>query len=180
MKNMESKKYPQDKDIKEHKDRFWTTLLQYYKGLVPIESVEQKLRSLMGDATLWIKNNSPPLTPLNLEKIKKEIASLKLSQIKATITRPNNKSFIMYFSSVQDLEKFKIFVDDGIKNTQKKVLEKAITGKEFAEQSLEKATKWNHGVVPKIGIRHTFLHNALNEPGVKVFVEENKNESGGN
>lgn len=171
------KTYPQASDIKEHKDRLWTTLLQYYKGLVPIESVEQKVRSLMGDAALWIKNNSPPaLKPLDLEKVKKEITSLSFTvkpQIEMTIKRPE-MIIPVYFNSVQDLENFNKFMKFGIKNIEEQVLKDMVTGKEFMEEALKKAVDWNHGTVPEIGVRHTFLCNALDELGVKVLVEKEK------
>jgi len=99
---------------------------------------------------------------------------LKGLAVKATIKRPDNKTFIMYFPSKQDLKKFEIFIEDGIENTKKKVFEKSITGTEFKRKALQKAVKWNHGVIPEIGVRHTFLINALDEPGVKVLVEEQK------
>ena len=99
---------------------------------------------------------------------------LKGLAVKATIRRPDDKTFTMYFPTKQDLKKFEIFIEDGIKNTEEKVLEKAITGKEFKRKALQKAVKWNHGEIPEVGVRHTFLINALDEPGVKVLVEEEK------
>ena len=91
-----------------------------------------------------------------------------------TFKTPDNKTFSVYFPTVEDLEKFNIFLEDAIKSGKKKLLEKAITGKEFKQKALKKAVKWNHGKVPYIGVRHTFLINALDEPGVKVLMEEEK------
>ena len=99
---------------------------------------------------------------------------LKGFVIKATIKRPDNKTFIMYFPTKQDLKNFEIFIEDGIENTQKKVLEKAITGKEFADKAFEKAKKWGRGREPTLSSYHTHLWNMLNEPNVKVLVEEEK------
>jgi hypothetical protein len=73
-----NKKYPRDKDIREHKDRFFTSLVQYFSGLVPIENVEISLRSLMGDASLWVHCNHKEL---DLEEVKKIIAFISLGGV---------------------------------------------------------------------------------------------------
>ena len=124
MKNMESKKHPEDSHIKELE----TAIIQYFKGFA----------------------------------------------VKATIKGPDNKTFVMYFPTKQDLKNFETFIEDGIENTKKKVLEKAITGKEFAHKALEKSKKWGRGREPTFSIYHTHLWNMLNEPNVKVLVEEEK------
>lgn len=70
-------KYPRRKDIEEHKDVLWTSLVQYFLGLVPFQNVVQSLKALMGDAALWVNNNHKPV---DLEKVKDLIASLKVSE----------------------------------------------------------------------------------------------------
>jgi len=72
-------KYPRKSDIKEHKDRIWTAMLQYAGGYVPIENVSSVIRSLMGDAVLWVHNNHKEL---DLEDWKDKIASMKLEVLR--------------------------------------------------------------------------------------------------
>jgi hypothetical protein len=58
--------YPEDKDIKEHKDILFSRLLQYFKGVVPLGSVDDALRALAGDAALWVHNSEK----LDLDKVR--------------------------------------------------------------------------------------------------------------
>lgn len=53
-------------------------MLQYFAGLVPFDNVAICVRSMMGDAVLWINREHKEL---DLEKMKKVIASLKVTVV---------------------------------------------------------------------------------------------------
>jgi len=78
-------KYPRKSDVQEHKDRLWTALLQYCSGLVPLYNVTSTLRQLMGDAVLWVHNNSDVVntetgvhSKIDLDEMKRMIGSLRV------------------------------------------------------------------------------------------------------
>jgi hypothetical protein len=77
--------YPRDEDIQLHKDKVFQMLLLCFKGKTmdknskyPLgfseKDVETALRSLAGDAALWVYNNCEP--KLDIEEAKKFISSL--------------------------------------------------------------------------------------------------------
>lgn len=68
--------YPESKDIERHKKSLWTSLIQHFSGYVPMESVETALRSLMGDAALWVHNNHKKL---DIDKVKQTIAQTAIT-----------------------------------------------------------------------------------------------------
>lgn len=69
-------KYPRDSDIKEHKDRVWTSMVQYVSGYIPLQNVETIFKSLLGDAILWVNNNHKKL---DIEKMKELIVNIKIT-----------------------------------------------------------------------------------------------------
>jgi hypothetical protein len=85
---VKEQKYPRNKDIKEHKDAVFTSMVQYFGGYVPLQNIEMTIRSLMGDAALWVHNNHKEL---DLENIKKQIAGLTFREVKTTDTICNDE-----------------------------------------------------------------------------------------
>lgn len=70
-------KYPQASDIKKHKDSLFTSLVQHFAGFQTIESVQQDLRALMGDAAL-VSAGLKLRTKFDMEAAKQEIMNMSL------------------------------------------------------------------------------------------------------
>lgn len=67
--------YPTEQIAREHREQLWSSMLQYYHGVVPIENVENQLRGLMGDAALHIHND---FKELDLDKVRTEIGNIRI------------------------------------------------------------------------------------------------------
>jgi hypothetical protein len=77
--------YPTKQDIELHKDKVWQMLLLIFKDMTPeiggvmkssTEDVANSLRSLAGDAALWVYNNQSK--NLDMNKVGKFISNLKV------------------------------------------------------------------------------------------------------
>ena len=71
------KTYPREEDIKEHKDRLFTAMIQYFSGYTTLDLVSAAFSALFGDAALWVKNNMID-NKLDMDFIKRVISEVKV------------------------------------------------------------------------------------------------------
>ena len=86
--NKSNQTYPTQSDIEQHKEKVWQMLVLLFKDMTPemngimkisTESVGNAIRSLAGDASLWVYNNESK--QLDLSKVGKFISTLKIVNI---------------------------------------------------------------------------------------------------
>jgi hypothetical protein len=80
--------YPTKADIELHKDKLWQMLILTFKDMTPemggvmkmgVNDIANALRSLAGDASLWIYNNEHK--DLDMKKVGKFISTLRVINI---------------------------------------------------------------------------------------------------